>query len=193
MGCLGFYFNMQACIGCRTCQIACKDKNDLPLGVFYRRVRSFEAGSFPEPSVFNFSAACNHCKSPGCVRACPTGAMYVAGDSTIQHDDELCIGCRSCMSMCPYDVPQFFERAGIVGKCNACIDLREMGENPACVDACVMRCLEYGDIEELRRRHASENLVSELPFLPDPEITSPSLLVNPSPDVNRGEVVEKTL
>lgn len=190
---LGFYFNMQACIGCHTCQIACKDKNDLPVGIFYRWVRSFEGGRFPDPYTFNYSSACNHCKNPECVRACPTGAMHKVDDGTVQHDDDACIGCRSCMSMCPYDVPQFFEDIGIAGKCNACIDLRNEGGNPACVNACMMRCLEFGDLEELRERHAGEELASTLPILPDSEITVPSLLVNPSPEAVAGVAMEKHL
>jgi anaerobic dimethyl sulfoxide reductase subunit B (iron-sulfur subunit) len=193
VGQLGFYFNMQACIGCRTCQIACKDKNDLPMGKFYRHVRSFEGGQFPNPFAFNLPSTCNHCADPACVRACPTGAMHKADDGTVQHDDDACIGCRSCMSMCPYDVPQFFEDLGIVGKCNACIDLRESGGNPACVDACVMRCLEFGPLDELRAKHEGEDLTAALSVLPTPEITSPSLLVNPSIAVYSGSSSEAFL
>ena len=57
----GFYFNQQMCIGCRTCQVACKDKNDLEVGYLFRRVESFEVGEFPAPATFHYSGACNHC------------------------------------------------------------------------------------------------------------------------------------
>lgn len=60
----GFYFNQQACIGCRTCQVACKDKNDLEVGYLFRRVESFEVGEFPKPATFHYSGACNHCHTP---------------------------------------------------------------------------------------------------------------------------------
>ena len=70
----GFYFNQQMCIGCRTCQVACKDKNDLEVGYLFRRVESFEVGEFPAPAIFHYSGACNHCHTPACVEVCPAGA-----------------------------------------------------------------------------------------------------------------------
>lgn len=89
----GFYFNQQACIGCRTCQVACKDKNDLEVGYLFRRVESFEVGEFPKPATFHYSGACNHCHTPACAEVCPAGATYInEEDGTVQHDDEACIG-----------------------------------------------------------------------------------------------------
>ena len=69
---LGFYFDMTACIGCKTCQIACKDKNDLPLGTLYRNIESYETGEFPKPGAYHLSVSCNHCEKPACVEMCPT-------------------------------------------------------------------------------------------------------------------------
>ena len=98
----GFYFNQQMCIGCRTCQVACKDKNDLEVGYLFRRVESFEVGEFPAPATFHYSGACNHCHTPACVEVCPAGATYInEEDGTVQHDDEACIGCGYCFQVCP--------------------------------------------------------------------------------------------
>lgn len=179
MGRLGFYFDNSVCTGCRTCQVACKDKNRLDVGTIFRRVQSYESGSYPDAKIYHYSGSCNHCENPACVAICPTGAMYKAEDGTVIHDDAMCIGCQSCAEACPYSVPQYIEEKGIVGKCDACAYLRAKGENPACVDACLMRCLEFGDLDELKKKHEGENLVNALPFLPDPELTNPSLLINP--------------
>lgn len=178
MGKLGFYYDMSMCIGCRTCQIACIDKYDLKVGTIFRQVKTFEAGVCPEPQLYHYSNTCNHCTDAKCVKSCPTGAMHYAPDGTVQHDKDKCIGCQYCVWNCPYGVPQFIEDTGIIGKCDSCIDLREKGGNPACVDACVMRCLEFGDLDELAAKHGS-GMTKELPILPPANITQPSLLVKP--------------
>ena len=176
MGRLGFFFDMAMCIGCRTCQIACKDKNDLKIGELFRKVKTFETGVYPDPHLYHYSASCNHCAEAKCVKGCPTGALHYAEDGTVQHDKEKCIGCKYCIWNCPYGVPQFIKESGIIGKCDTCLDLREQGQNPACVDACAMRCLEFGDLDELAAKHGS-GLVKELPISPLASITQPSLLI----------------
>ncbi|ACL20368.1 anaerobic dimethyl sulfoxide reductase subunit B (iron-sulfur subunit) [Desulfitobacterium sp. LBE] len=189
---MGFYFNMSICIGCRTCQVACKDKNNLQPGTIFRQVRTFETGSFPKVGLYHYSATCNHCAEAKCVKGCPTGALHFADDGTVQHDKNKCIGCQYCTWNCPYSVPQFIEAAGIIGKCDSCKDLRDKGENPACVDACLMRCLEFGDLDELTADHGPK-LVRDLPILPTSSMTNPSLLITPrshalDPNVQEKEV-----
>ncbi len=178
MGKLGFYFDSTACIGCRTCQVACKDKNRIDVGVNFRTVKTFQTGVFPQPKMYHYSAACNHCADAKCVKGCPTGAMHYGADGTVQHDRDLCIGCQYCIMNCPYSVPQFLEEKNIIGKCDSCIDIRNAGQNPVCVDACLMRCLHFGDLDELRKEYG-EGLVNALPILPSPKITGPSVLINP--------------
>lgn len=183
---LGFYFNERACSGCRACQTACKDRNDLQVGQLYRHVTTFQTGAFPNATMYHYSATCNHCEAPACIEACPTGAMQKGDDGTVQHDDAACIGCQSCVEACPYRVPVLLENAGIVGKCDACKPFRDRGLNPVCVDACNMRALEFGDVDELRAKHESDggltgSLVSDLPILPSSEQTGPNTLVNPKP------------
>ena len=80
---LGFYFDMTRCIGCRACQVACKDKNNLGVGVVLRNAQTYEVGTFPTVKMYNLSNTCNHCENPACVAACPTKAMHKAEDGTV--------------------------------------------------------------------------------------------------------------
>ena len=176
----GFHYNQNACIGCRACQIACCDKNDLDPETVFRVVRTFEVGEYPSARAYHYSATCNHCTSPACVSVCPNQAMYIdEADGTVQHDDSRCIGCQYCANACPYGVPQYIEKLQLVHKCDACIDLRANGEQPACVAICPMRALEFDDIDKLRAKYG--NAVSDLPVLPDSSQTSPSVVIEPRP------------
>ena len=172
---VGFYVDLTRCVGCRACQIACKDKNRImEPGVLFRRVDSWETGSFPDAHLYHVSASCNHCAQAACVENCPTGAMYKAEDGTVLHDDELCIGCETCAHACPYQVPVLFADEGKVHKCDSCKVLRDQGGNPACVDSCPMRALDFGDLDELRGRYGSD-LVIGVPAWKDGG-TCPSVL-----------------
>ena len=187
---LGFYFDNTRCIACKVCQIACKGRFDLQQpGPRPRRVSVHEAGSFPDTTMGFVSVSCNHCEDPACTAVCPTGAMYKDADGTVQHDDGKCIGCRSCLMACPYDAPQYLEDEGIVLKCDSCKALRDAGSNPVCVDACPMRALDFGDVDELRAKHG-DGLVSELPFLPSAVLTTPNLLIKAKPAVQEGDFHE---
>ncbi len=175
---LGFYFNANDCIGCRTCQVACKERNGLDVGYFFREVRSFETGVYPDPHMFHYSGSCNHCENAKCVSGCPTGALHYGDDGTVQHDETSCIGCKYCVWNCPYGQPQYMEKTGTIRKCDSCKPLRGAGENPVCVDSCIMRCLKFGDLEELKKEYGSDP-VREIPILPKAEGFTPSLLIKP--------------
>lgn len=173
---LGFYVDMTSCIGCRTCQVACKDRHDLhEAGPRPRRVDTFECGTYPDVAVFHSVMSCNHCDDPACVTGCPTGAMYKSEDGVMVHDGSICIVCRNCMSVCPYGAPQFDEAKEAIVKCDSCKDLRAAGMPPVCVAACPMRAIDFGDIDELRAKYG-DDLVSELPHLPAAELTHPNVL-----------------
>ena len=176
----GFYYNEAICIGCRACQIACCDKNDLDPTITFREVHTYEVGTYPNARAFHYSMSCNHCETPACVAACPGEAMYIdEDDGTIQHDDSKCIECDYCVEACPYSVPRLIEELGTVRKCDACIQLRKNGEQPACVAICPMRAIEFGPIDELRAAHP--DAVNKIAVLPDPSKTNPSVAIDPRP------------
>lgn len=186
---LGFHHDASACIGCQTCEIACKDKNDLPIGIRYRHVWQFGGGHWaadadtPDVLVpnnvfaYNISIACMHCADPACVQACPTTAMHKRPeDGLVLVDASRCVGCRYCQWACPYGAPQFNEAKGVMTKCTGCEDLLAQGKNPACVDACLMRALDFGDIAELKAKYGDNASVQPLP---SQTITHPSMVITP--------------
>lgn len=190
---LGFYVNMDHCIGCRTCQVACKDRHDLQtVGVRPRRVESYEAGAYPDVHVFHTSISCNHCEDPACVKSCPTGAMHRADDGTIVHDDSRCVLCKMCIVACPYGAPQHDTVKDMIVKCDSCKDLRDARHEPNCVAACPMRAIEFGDMDELRAKHGNDTK-SELPVIAPAHYTHPNLLVKAAPGAERKDVQQVTL
>ncbi|WP_417134196.1 4Fe-4S dicluster domain-containing protein [Rubneribacter badeniensis] len=189
---LGFYVNLRRCIGCKTCQVACKDRHDLQqAGPRLRRVGTFECGAYPDVAMFQLPLSCNHCERPACVAGCPTGALFKSDDGAVLHIDDRCVVCRNCMTVCPYGAPQHDEAENMIVKCDTCKALRADGRNPVCVDACPMRAIEFGDLDELRARHV--DAVRELPALPAAGITDPNLLVDASPAALRGDFREVAL
>lgn len=189
---LAFYFDSSACANCKACQIACQDKNDLPFYLRWRRVVSYGGGSWaphPEysdvmvPNVFAYSISmsCNHCDNPLCVDVCPAGAITKRDDGVVLIDSDKCIGCRYCEWACPYGAPQFNEELGVMTKCNFCEDLLAEGSNPACVDACVMRALDFGEYEELKAKYGNQMVAP----LASAEITRPSLVITPHKNAQR--------
>ncbi len=182
---LGFYVNVANCTGCKACEIACKDKSNLPSGVRWRRVYEFSGGDWVQdgdqvvPSgVFSYfvSNACNHCEKPICMEVCPASAISKRDDGIVIIDADKCIGCRYCSWACPYGAPQFNEEEKVMTKCNFCYDLQAQGEKPACVDGCPYRVLEFGDIEELKTKHGNLNNVAPMP---DPSLTEPAVVYSP--------------
>ena len=174
---VGFYFDQTRCAGCKTCQVACKDKNKLGVGPVLRKVTSFQLGKYPAPKLYHVSASCNHCESPACMAKCPTGAITKAEDGTVVRDAEACIGCSSCVNACPFGHPQIDEVSGLSMKCDGCIQWREAGYLPACVEACPCRALDFGDVDELQRKYGSgANLVSTLPVIGEDKTGSQTLI-----------------
>ncbi|MBR2835675.1 MAG: 4Fe-4S binding protein [Coriobacteriales bacterium] len=181
---LGFYINADNCIGCKACVAACKDKNDLPLGEKMRRVFEYagcdwdvsETGACMPSNFFAYSIsiACNHCAEPACVASCPVGAMTKREEDGIVYvDKELCIGCGTCAQVCPYGAP-YLGVDDLSCKCDFCMDLIDEGKTPYCVAICPTRCLEFGDIEELRAKYGNVDGIEPIPMNTG---TMPSLVI----------------
>jgi len=181
---LAFYFDANACSGCKTCQVACKDKHDLPLGVLWRRVYEVTGGEWIQRGkvwennvyAYNVSLACNHCEDPVCLKGCPTKAISKHENGIVDIDPEMCMGCRYCEWVCPYGAPQFLEDAGIMTKCNLCADYVQRDKNPSCVDACPMRAMDFGEYDELIKKYGERD---DIYPLPNRYHTEPSILVHP--------------
>jgi anaerobic dimethyl sulfoxide reductase subunit B (iron-sulfur subunit) len=184
---LGFIHHNVDCIGCRACEIACKDKNGLSAGPRFRRVQYIEGGTYPDVFAYKVNISCNHCAEPGCLPACPTGAIWKRKeDGIVDIDSTLCIGCRRCEAACPYGAPQFIPELNIVSKCNLCVDEIESGRKPYCVSACMMRVLDIGPIDQLRANTfptkalgPNETPVRAVKNFADPELTNPSIVFVP--------------
>ena len=98
----GMVVDVNRCVGCQTCTVACKHANDTVPGVQWRRVLDVETGSFPDVERIFLVVGCQHCAEPPCVPVCPTGATQQRGDGIVTMDYDLCIGCASCAVACPY-------------------------------------------------------------------------------------------
>lgn len=186
---IGFYFDMTRCIGCRACQVACKDKNRLDVGITFRNAHTYTTGTFPNIGMFAATFSCNHCDSPACVANCPTGAMFKSEDGAVLHKDDVCIGCKTCVNSCPYQVPVLDEEMGISRKCDSCVAIRQAGGQPACVAGCPNRALDFGEIEDLKAKYG-DGLVNETTVHADPSMTSPSLLIKVKDAATTGEPTE---
>jgi len=189
-----FSFDASACSGCKACQAACKDKNNLPAGVLWRRVIEVSGGEWIQKddawnnSVFayNLSMACNHCVHPKCAGVCPTNAYHVREDGIVLLDSSRCVGCGYCNWACPYAVPQYNPASGTMSKCNFCFDDLDAGQSPACVAACPLRVLDFLQVEEQKIESPGVSLWdvpgSEHPFpLPQFSRTQPHLHLFPHP------------
>ena len=185
---LAFYIDSSSCTGCKACQVACQDKNNLSPALRWRRVFQYGGGSWVADAnvrgvmvpnnvfVYYTPTACMHCENPACVAVCPAGAMTKRDDGVVLVNQDQCIGCRYCEWACPYGAPQFNEAKGVMTKCTFCEDLLAQGQNPACVDACVMRAIKFGELSDLRAKYG--NLMDVEP-LPASWITHPSVVITP--------------
>ncbi len=153
------------CIGCMACEIHCKTNKNLNVGP--RLCRNFIFGPTWKnniPAMDFVFMPCFHCEDPWCMNACPTGAIVKRDkDGIVYIDEELCVGCKACISACPFGACQWDNIKKKAIKCDYCMDRIDMGLKPACVTKCVTQCLEFGEAENLpeeKRRRIAEVLSS---------------------------------
>ncbi len=150
----GFVIDHRRCIGCHACTVACKEENQVPLGVFRTWVKYVERGEFPHARRYFSVLRCNHCDNAPCVTICPTVALYRRPDGIVDFDGDRCIGCKSCMQACPYDALYMDPSTQTAAKCHYCAHRVEVGLEPACVIVCPTQAIVPGDLDDPTSRIA---------------------------------------
>lgn len=132
-----FQVDLDACSGCKACVAGCHSLNGLEENETWREVGLLHGGGEEKSFHQTVTTACHHCVDPGCLNGCPVKA-YDKDPVTgiVRHLDDQCIGCQYCVMMCPYEVPKYSEKLGIVRKCDMCVSRLVVGEAPACVQSC---------------------------------------------------------
>jgi len=172
---MGFFTDTTVCIGCKACEVACKSWNQLPArgggtaelsgqsydntlrlsGNTWRHVKFVEQFDKPyDGRWLMLSDVCKHCVQAGCLEVCPTGAIIRTEFDTVVIQSDVCNGCRSCIGACPFGVIDINEVSGTAQKCTLCYDRMSVGLEPACSKACPTDSIQFGPIEELRKRAA---------------------------------------
>ncbi|NLL18134.1 MAG: 4Fe-4S dicluster domain-containing protein [Clostridia bacterium] len=170
-GQLGFLVDIDKCIGCHSCEMACKNQNQLDPEIRWRIVYPMKGNSSVPTERCFLSLACNHCEKPECMRVCPVRAYTKLENGIVFHDKNRCIGCRMCIMACPYQVPQFNSNTKKVEKCNLCAERIEQGLNPFCVDGCITDAITLINFNEFNEIKAER----EIEGFPNPNITNPSV------------------
>jgi len=142
--------DLDRCIGCMGCEVACKLENSVSLGRSRIRVLTVgPIGRFPDLQMYFLPVMCQQCEDPACVSVCPTGASYRrAEDGEVLIDQDNCIGCQSCHKGCPYELNNFNNEMRVMDKCTLCSHLEGTDELPACVRNCAGRAIKSGDIND---------------------------------------------
>lgn len=142
---MGFLLDQKYCIGCQTCQHACRARHGVEPGTYPRQATSSQV----EVTGPFITLSCNHCDAPACVAMCSVGALQKRDDGIVVHDSDVCIGCFSCQQACPYSAPKQNSLTGKMVKCDMCAARQDAGDTPACVLACPVKVLSFGTITDL--------------------------------------------
>ena len=165
----------------------------MPVNHLYRRVYNYqggswkptEAGHYVPDGVFGYfvSLSCNHCTDPACVANCPTGAMQKDEETGIVWTDhDVCIGCQTCETACPYNAPKLGEEEGYMLKCDMCRGEVAAGGKPICVIGCPMRALDWGPLDDMVAKYGEGDI--EVEPLPQ-DTTGPNLILTPHPKAQK--------
>ena len=194
---MGFYFDQTRCTGCYTCIVACKDWHDIPAGpASWIRVSAIERGRFPDLYLSYLFTPCWHCAQPVCADVCPVKAITKKeADGVVLVDRGVCIGgekCKfACLKACSYDVPQFgAEPNPRMQKCDLCLDRWAENKKPICVEACPMRALDAGPLDELKAKYGE---IQEAEGFVYSKRVVPSVIFKPKPvkSIMASPVVQK--
>ncbi|MGJ8632467.1 MAG: DmsC/YnfH family molybdoenzyme membrane anchor subunit [Luteolibacter sp.] len=166
-----FQVELDRCTGCKACVVACHTLNGLDEDESWRDIGMLEGGDDQPGFQQTVTAACHHCVEPECMHGCPVGA-YEKDEETgiVRHLDDQCIGCEYCSLKCPYDVPKYSHKRGIVRKCDMCHQRLEVGEAPACVQACPTEAISIIKVESAPLREKNDFLTG----LNSPRVTLPT-------------------
>ncbi|HYJ68334.1 MAG TPA: 4Fe-4S dicluster domain-containing protein [Nocardioidaceae bacterium] len=168
----GFFTDTSVCIGCKACEVACKEWNQLSgnepaFGDGFDNTGNLDAqnwrhvefidnvpdetlGSGQGKAWLMMSDVCKHCQHASCMEVCPTGAIIRTEFDTVYIQPDVCNGCRDCIAACPYDVIEMEESKGVVQKCTMCYDRLQSNLEPACAKACPTESIQFGPVDELR-------------------------------------------
>jgi formate dehydrogenase iron-sulfur subunit len=169
----GFFTDTSVCIGCKACEVACKEWNQLPEkdigflgesldntgelnGSTWRHVKFIDnvpdetMGEGNGRAFLIMSDVCKHCQHASCMDVCPTGAIIRTEFDTVFIQEDVCNGCRNCIAACPYDVIAIDEDEKVAQKCTLCYDRLQGGMEPACAKACPTDSIQFGELEVLR-------------------------------------------
>jgi formate dehydrogenase iron-sulfur subunit len=169
---MGFFTDTSVCIGCKACEVACKEWNSVPedglnltgmsfdntVGLSadtWRHVAFVERPETHGDDGFRWlmaSDVCKHCTEAACLDVCPTGAIFRTEFGSVVVQEDVCNGCGYCVPACPYGVLDKREEDGRIFKCTLCYDRLGAGQEPACAKACPTDSIQFGPLEELRER-----------------------------------------
>ncbi len=171
------YIDTTSCIGCKACEVACQEWNDLPPETTVQ-IGSYQTLPDLTPNFWNLihfneyerddqmhwlmrKDQCMHCDDPGCLKACPApGAIVQYTNGIVDFQQENCIGCGYCITGCPFNIPKFKKETKKVYKCTLCVDRTSVGLEPACIKACPTSCLQFGT--KLQMKEVAEKRVAQL-------------------------------
>jgi Fe-S-cluster-containing dehydrogenase component len=154
-----------SCWGCKTCEVACKQENNVPEGVKLIEVSEGDFSTADDKTDGGFQAnVCRHCDDPPCVSSCPVEAIVQRDDGIVVLDEETCTGCRLCVDTCPYHAISFDTQKDVAKKCNLCHHRVDSGLIPACADnVCLAHCIYFGDPDgiqgHINEKHLRRNLL----------------------------------